>query len=43
MEIYYDVENKGLTLFGPNHYSVLATQNNIASCRKDQGQVNEAL
>ena len=32
LQIYYDVENKRLTLFGPNHESVLTTQNSIASC-----------
>ena len=43
LEIYYDIEKKGLTLFGPNHDSVLTNQNNIASCLKDQGEINEAL
>ena len=43
MEIYYDAEKKGLTLFGPNHESVITTQNNIASCLLVQGKLNEAL
>ena len=43
LEIYYDVEKKVLTLFGPNHGSVLTTKHNIASCKQGQGKLNEAL
>ena len=43
LEIFYDVEKKCLTLFGPIHESVLTIQNNIASCLKEQGKLNEAL
>ena len=37
------LKRNSLTIFGPNHESVLTTQHNIASCLKDKGQLNKAL
>ena len=39
----YDLQNKQLTLFGPNHSNLLTTQMNIAKCFKGQGKLDEAL
>ena len=43
LEKYCDVEKKELTLFGPNHHSLLVTQTDIATCLMKQDKIDEAL
>ena len=43
LQKYFDVEKKQLTLLGPNHYNLLLTQNDIATCLMKQGKLDEAL